>query len=215
MFKKLVPVLLACVIGVGIGIGITYFNSSKEENIAVNSVSEQVEESMEAILTEATEKNVEAETELMTEQTTEDASVLGEESTTPNQENESRLSLTYTDKVRLSPESSVASIMFQNPSKSTHAVTLSIQMEEAELIKMAGSIQDATVTESADRLTLAISEQLMPGDMLTEINLSAITDSSALQTGSYQAVYWIELYDMKSGQKIALNTQIPVEVIVE
>ncbi len=215
MFKKLVPVLLACVVGVGIGIGITYFNSSKEENMVVNSVSEQVEENMEAISAETTEKNVEVETERITEQTTEEALVSSEESTTPNQENESRLSLTYTDKVRLSPESSVASIMFQNPSKSTHAVTLSIQMEEAELIKMAGSIQDATVTESADRLTLAISEQLMPGDMLTEINLSAITDSSALQTGSYQAVYWIELYDMESGQKIALNTQIPVEVIVE
>lgn len=139
--------------------------------------------------------------------------------------NGSKLALTYTKKLEADAEDGKAVLMLQNPSKSTHAITLSVQMTDEELLEKIGKtgrseeeqqeLEERTEYDpAASRVTLAVSDRIQPGEMITAIGLSPLSDGTWLPAGVYEAVYWIELYDPEGGSKAALNTQIPVQLTI-
>ena len=100
------------------------------------------------------------------------------------------VSLTYAKEVALDLNTSVAGILFQNPSKSN---------------------QDMALQLAIDGKVIAQSDKLPVGYKLSKLT---DVDTEKLSVGTYEGKFIILYYDADTGEKAIVNTEIPVTITV-
>ena len=107
-------------------------------------------------------------------------------------ENGGAVSLTFSKDVSINLADKTVDLYFANPQRSTHDVVLQIIIRD-NLIAQSGTIS--------------------PGNKMSEVEL---TDNAAkiLSKGSYDGKFVVHYYDIESGEKAVLNTEIPINVKV-
>ncbi len=123
-----------------------------------------------------------------------------------------KLSISYSDKLLLDKSVKTAYLNVQNPSRSDCNIIVKLQMQSDELIKMAGSTNGAVMMADSTYMTIAESAILNPGTKLESLQL---TLQGEVQSGTYCAVYFVEVYDRNTGEQKAINALLPIELTVE
>ena len=101
------------------------------------------------------------------------------------------VSLTYTKDVVIDLSDNKVSLLFGNPSRSNQGMVLQI------------IIQDKVIVQSGT---------LKPGVQVKELDL---TGNAKLQPGVYDGKFNVLYYDVNSGDKAVVNTEIPIEINVK
>ena len=101
------------------------------------------------------------------------------------------VSLTYTKDVVIDLSDNNVSLLFGNPSRSNQGMVLQI------------IIQDKVIVQSGT---------LKPGVQVKELELIG---NAKLQPGVYEGKFNVLYYDMNSGDKAVVNTEIPVDINVK
>ncbi len=123
-----------------------------------------------------------------------------------------KLSISYSDKLLLDKSVKTAYLNVQNPSRSDCNIIVKLQMQSDELIKMAGSTNGAVMMADSTYMTIAESAILKPGTKLESLQ---VTLQGEVQSGTYCAVYFVEVYDRNTGEQKAINALLPIELTVE
>ena len=117
-------------------------------------------------------------------------------------------------------------VAFKNPGKSNHDIVVSLQITDEELLKTIGTTgrskeeqealeQDETYDEKTNRVTIAESGSVPPGYEMGTLKLNTLEDGSSLPKGTYNAIVYLSLYDIKTNAKAMVNSQTPVKLIVK
>lgn len=117
-------------------------------------------------------------------------------------------------------------VAFKNPGKSNHDIVVSLQITDEELLKTIGTTgrskeeqealeQDETYDEKTNRVTIAESGSVPPGYEMATLKLNTLEDGSSLPKGTYNAIVYLSLYDIKTNAKAMVNSQTPVKLIVK
>ncbi|MBE5934525.1 MAG: hypothetical protein E7262_01870 [Lachnospiraceae bacterium] len=101
------------------------------------------------------------------------------------------VSLTYTKDVVIDLSENKVSLLFGNPSRSNQGMVLQV------------IIQDKVIVQSGT---------LKPGIQVKELEL---TGNAKLQPGIYEGKFNVLYYDMDSGNKAVVNTEIPIDIKVQ
>lgn len=101
------------------------------------------------------------------------------------------VSLTYTKDVVIDLSENKVSLLFGNPSRSNQGMVLQI------------IIQDKVIVQSGT---------LKPGVQVKELEL---TGNAKLQPGVYEGKFNVLYYDVNSGDKAVVNTEIPIDINVK
>ena len=107
-------------------------------------------------------------------------------------ENGGAVSLTFSKDVSVNLTDKKISLYFANPQRSTHNVVLQIIIRD-NLIAQSGTIS--------------------PGNQVNELKLIDNAEKM-LAKGGYDGKFVVHYYDVESGEKAVLNTEIPVNVKV-
>lgn len=100
--------------------------------------------------------------------------------------------LTYSTAVSIDISDGTASILFQNPQRSTQDMVLQLVVGEGD---------EETVLGESDLLPAGYSLSTMK-----------ITEASRLSPGGYDGKFRILYYNTETGEKAVVNTEIPVEI---
>lgn len=119
----------------------------------------------------------------------------GDESKLDAAEGGGAVSLTYSKNVTISLADKKASIMFQNPSKSTQNMVLQL------------------VITSGEEETVVAQSNLLPAGY--KLNTLALLDTAKLSAGGYEGKFRVLYYNTDSGEKAVVNTEIPVSITAE
>ena len=109
-----------------------------------------------------------------------------------NPEGGGAVSLTYSNEVTIDISDKAAALYFANPGKSNQDMVIQIV------------IQDTVILQSGT---------LSPGNQVTILNLLEGAEDM-LQPGGYEGKFIVLYYDLTSGEKSMVNTEIPVTIDV-
>ena len=101
------------------------------------------------------------------------------------------VSLTYTKDVTIDLSENKVSLLFGNPSRSNQGMVVQI------------IIQNKVIVQSGT---------LKPGIQVKQLNL---TGNAKLQPGTYAGKFNVLYYDVNSGEKAVVNTEIPIDIKVQ
>ena len=102
------------------------------------------------------------------------------------------VSLRYSDQVSIDLSDNTAFLYFANPSRSDHDLILQIIVQD-EVIAQSGCIPAGHKVETLPLLTAS---------------------ASRLREGWYSGKFVLYYYDQQTGEKAAVNTEIPIQIIV-
>lgn len=102
------------------------------------------------------------------------------------------VSLTYSNEVTIDLSSGTAELLFVNPGRSNQDMVLQIV------------IQDTVILQSG---------RITPGNQVTQLELSADA-ADILSPGGYEGSMFVFYYDLVSGEKAIVNTEVPISVTV-
>ncbi len=102
------------------------------------------------------------------------------------------VSLTYAREVNIDLSEKSVSLLFANPGKSNQDIVLQLE------------IQDSVVVQSGT---------LSPGKQVTRLELSE-ESAARLTAGTYEGIFNVLYYDLESGERAIVNTEIPITVQV-
>lgn len=102
------------------------------------------------------------------------------------------VSLTYSNEVSIDLSSGVVELLFANPARSNQDMVLQIV------------IRDTVILQSG---------RITPGNQVTQLELSADA-VSILSPGGYDGSMFVFYYDLVSGEKAIVNTEVPISVTV-
>ena len=105
------------------------------------------------------------------------------------------VSLSYSNKVAINLNTKELTLYFQNPSKSTHNMVLEV-----------------AITQNNKEVVIARSDMLPVGYAIYKLKL---LDDIKLIEGGYNGKFNIIYYDEVTGEKAAVNTDIPITIAVE
>lgn len=112
---------------------------------------------------------------------------------TPAEPGSGNVSLTYSNEVVIDLSSREASLLFANPGRSNQDMLLQIV------------IRDTVILQSG---------RITPGKQVMTLELSA--DAAAmLSPGGYEGSFLVFYYDLSSGEKAIVNTEVPITVTVQ
>ena len=103
------------------------------------------------------------------------------------------VSLTYSDQVTVDLSDKTASLIFANPKKSNQDLVLQIV------------IQDVVLGQSG---------RLVAGNQISALTLSDHA-LARLETGGYEGKFAVFYYSQETGEKAAVNTEIPITISVK
>jgi hypothetical protein len=103
------------------------------------------------------------------------------------------VSLTYAREVEIDLASKTASLIFANPGKSNQSLVVQIV------------IQDTVIVQSGT---------LKPGNQVETLDLIAGMEKK-LAAGTYEGSFRVLYYDLETGEKAIVDTQIPITVTVK
>lgn len=109
-----------------------------------------------------------------------------------NPEGGGAVSLTYSNEVTIDLSDKAAAIYFANPGKSNQDMVIQI------------AIQDTIILQSGT---------LSPGNQVKILNLLEGAEDM-LQPGGYEGKFIVLYYDLTSGEKSMVNTEIPITINV-
>ncbi len=135
-------------------------------------------------------------------------------------------SVSYQMNTKIICKNGEAAVHFKNPGKSNHNIVVSIQITDEEMIKKLGKTgrdkedqmkleAEKTYNKKTSRVTVAKSGSIPSGYELENIKLSALDDGTQLKAGTYHAVAYLELYDIKTNEKAMIHSQTPVTLVVK
>lgn len=102
------------------------------------------------------------------------------------------VSLTYSNEVLIDLNSGVVELLFANPGRSNQDMVLQIVIQDTVLLQ---------------------SGRITPGNQVTLLSLSK--DAAAmLSPGGYEGKFLIYYYDLNSGEKAIINTEVPISIAV-
>jgi hypothetical protein len=115
---------------------------------------------------------------------------------------------------------------FENPGSSNKNIVLELQLTDAEIINAYGNtcrtpIEAAKIellpsySPENTRQTICKSGAIPPGYVLDDMKLQALQDGTQLKKGSYNAIMYLMFYDPITNEKAIINTQMPIELIIE
>lgn len=114
-----------------------------------------------------------------------------------------------------------ADIKFQNPGKSNHNIVVEIQITDKELEKKIGKtgrsqeeMNEKDYDAETSRYTIAKTGAIPPGYEQETVALTTLEDGTVLPKGTYQAVAYLNLYDIKTNEKAMVNAQTPVTLVI-
>lgn len=102
------------------------------------------------------------------------------------------VSLTYAREVNIDLSEKSVSLLFANPGKSNQDIVLQLE------------IQDSVVVQSGT---------LSPGKQVTRLELSE-ESAARLTAGTYEGIFNVLYYDLESGERAIVNTEIPITIQV-
>lgn len=102
------------------------------------------------------------------------------------------VSLTYSTEVSMDLSSRSVTLLFANPGRSNQDMVLQIV------------IQDTVILQSG---------RLTPGNQVTQLELTGDA-AEMLSPGGYEGCFRIFYYDIESGDKAIVNTEIPISITV-
>lgn len=102
------------------------------------------------------------------------------------------VSLTYSNQVTIHLDTATAELLFANPGRSNQDMVIQIV------------IQDTVILQSG---------RLTPGKQVTTLELTKKA-AGMLQPGGYEGSFLIFYYDLQSGEKAIINTEIPISITV-
>lgn len=105
------------------------------------------------------------------------------------------VSLTYSKEVTITLSDKKASVVFQNPGKSTKDIVLQLIIES-----------------DGKEVVIAQSDLLPAGYML---NTMTLLDTAKLSAGGYNGKFNVLYYDSDSGERAIVNTNIPLAITVK
>lgn len=111
---------------------------------------------------------------------------------TPAQPGSGSVSLTYSNEVIIDLSRRTAALLFANPGRSNQDMVLQIV------------IQDTVILQSG---------RITPGNQVTTLELSGDA-AGMLSPGGYDGSFLIFYYDLASGEKAIVNTEIPIFITV-
>ena len=103
-----------------------------------------------------------------------------------------RVSLTYSNQVNIQLGDQTAQLLFANPGRSNQDMVLQLV------------IQDRVILQSG---------RITPGNQVEALDVPPEA-ASILMPGGYEGIFLIHFYDLTSGEKAIVTTEIPVFVIV-
>ena len=135
------------------------------------------------------------------------------------------VSLIYSNQATASEGDGIATILFQNPSKSNQSIVIQLQITDKELIEKLGKTgrtdkEKAKIEGAEDydseknRRIIAESGLIPPGHKLTTLELKALPDGTVLPKGNYNAVFYILAYDKDTNERAVVNMQIPISLTI-
>ncbi|MGB4465388.1 MAG: hypothetical protein WBI55_04580 [Eubacteriales bacterium] len=135
------------------------------------------------------------------------------------------VSLIYSNQATASEGDGIATILFQNPSKSNQSIVIQLQITDKELIEKLGKTgrtdkEKAKIEGAEDydseknRMIIAESGLIPPGHKLTTLELKALPDGTVLPKGNYNAVFYILAYDKDTNERAVVNMQIPISLTI-
>lgn len=136
------------------------------------------------------------------------------------------VSFTFLTKLTAKNGTSEAELSFENPSRSNHSIKVQIHITDQELIDMIGYTgrtaeeqailqADERYSPETSRIIVAESGIVMPGYGIDKIQLTTLPDGSALPKGIYNAVLYMNFYDITTNEMAMVNSQSPVVLVVE
>ncbi len=102
------------------------------------------------------------------------------------------VSLTYSNKVEIDLSNGKAELLFANPGRSNQDMVLQIV------------IRDTVILQSG---------RITPGNQVTQLELTGEA-AGMLSPGGYEGSFLIFYYDLTSGEKAIVNTEVPITVTV-
>lgn len=102
------------------------------------------------------------------------------------------VSLTYSNEVIIDLSRKTAALLFANPGRSNQDMVLQLV------------IQDTVILQSG---------RITPGNQVTTLELTGDA-AGMLSPGGYEGSFLIFYYDMASGEKAIVNTEIPISITV-
>ncbi len=120
----------------------------------------------------------------------------------------------------------LSSINLKNPGSSNQHMKISLQITDQELKDKNGktgrTAEEQYKLENmsnydpiTQRVTVATSDIVPPKYVLEKIQLNKLPDGSSLSKGDYNAIAYLEFYDIDSNAKAVLNSQVPVVLKVQ
>lgn len=106
------------------------------------------------------------------------------------------MSLVFSDEVSLNQNTGTVSVYYQNPAESDHNVVLQV-----------------IVSNGDKRYLVAQSGVLEPGYMVTELAANQNMGVN-LVPGGYNGVFKLLFYDMTTGERAMVDTEIPIKLAV-
>ncbi len=114
---------------------------------------------------------------------------------------------------------------FKNPGDSNHNIVVQLQISDAQAVRMMGSTgrtaeeqaaleSDPSYDADSSRVIIAESGAIRPGYQLSDLRLVALDDGSTLPAGNYNAVIYLVYYDIDTGSRAMVETQLPVEIYI-
>lgn len=103
-----------------------------------------------------------------------------------------RVSLTYSNQVNIHLNTQTARLLFANPGRSNQDMVLQLV------------IQDRVILQSG---------KITPGNQVERLDVTPEV-AAMLVPGGYEGVFLIHFYDLVSGEKAIVTTEIPVSVTV-
>lgn len=110
---------------------------------------------------------------------------------------------------------------FKNPGDSNHNIVVQLQMIDADLIDAIGSTGRTAEDQAAldgnpaydpdnYRAVVAESGAVPPGYQLDGLTLRAFPNGASLPAGTYNAMIYLEFYDINTNERAMLRSQLPV-----
>ncbi len=118
-----------------------------------------------------------------------------------------------------------ASLDYRNPGSSNHHVVINVQLTDQTLLDKIGKtgrtaedqakLDEANYDPTLTRVTIGKTGAIPPGYAVSTVELNALPDGTVLPAGEYDAILYMDLYNIYTNEKAAMQTQAPIKLLIK
>ena len=138
---------------------------------------------------------------------------------------ENKTTISYSGYIEAEHGTGTASFNYKNPGSSNHHVVVNLQITDAVLMDKVGKtgrtqeeqekLDALNYDKTRMRVTVGKTGAVPPGYAISTIELNALPDGTVLPAGEYDAVIYMDLYDINTNEKAAMQTQAPIKLLIK